>query len=357
MVLIAENNHTGKRVIIAASICGTFAVVVVGLRFWARKHKKNRVDSSDWTCLAALITSLALIGSTVNTVVQGLGLPASEVSYGKLQNFAKGMLAGIFLWTAAVTLVRISMILFYIKIFRQRPFMILSWLCIGLNIANLLSTYVVALSICRPLAFNWDPLHVRGHCGNQKAFYLSNGFINLFLDVSVILMPMPLLWNLKLPMMKKISLTFVFGMGLGICIVTLIRTVEVARTSTTNTTYDYASVGVLSVMEPVFGVINCSLPLLRPVSKKLMVFFGNKEGTSQSNPSRPSFLQSIGSNRTRAKLRDPYALNTLDTHKTYRTEICQSHIAEEGESKTNLVFQDEAIKVQRGWDVQYSQTK
>ena len=39
------------------------------------------------------------------------------------------------------------------------------------------------------------------------------GIFNLLLDVCVVVIPMPILWGLKMNMSKKIALTGIFGLG------------------------------------------------------------------------------------------------------------------------------------------------
>ena len=52
-------------------------------------------------------------------------------------------------------------------------------------------------------------------CGPLKSLDLFTGIFNLLLDVCVVVMPMPVVWGLKMNMSKKICLTGIFGMGIG----------------------------------------------------------------------------------------------------------------------------------------------
>lgn len=54
-----------------------------------------------------------------------------------------------------------------------------------------------------------------GHCGDQIALYMTGGIFNLILDVTVVVLPMPMLWGLQMPRGKKVALTGVFGLGAG----------------------------------------------------------------------------------------------------------------------------------------------
>lgn len=44
---------------------------------------------------------------------------------------------------------------------------------------------------------------------------MSIGILNLALDVAVVVMPMPILWRLKLSIRKKVAVSSIFGMGLA----------------------------------------------------------------------------------------------------------------------------------------------
>lgn len=51
-------------------------------------------------------------------------------------------------------------------------------------------------------------------CRPGKNMALSIGILNLALDVAVVVMPMPILWHLKLTVGRKVAVSSIFGMGL-----------------------------------------------------------------------------------------------------------------------------------------------
>lgn len=64
-----------------------------------------------------------------------------------------------------------------------------------------------------PLGANWDRTVPGDKCGHMRGLFISIGTINLVLDVGVIILPMPVLWNLQLAVRKKLGLTAIFGIG------------------------------------------------------------------------------------------------------------------------------------------------
>ena len=140
------------------------------------------------------------------------------------------------------------------------------------------------------------------------------------------------------------------------------RTVEIAQANFKDVTSDYASIGLLSVLEPLLGVTSCTLPLLRPIFRLLVEKFGGKGKCTGVTSNRPSFLQSIqsiGSKRTRAKGHDPYPLDTiLNTNNTYIDSKGKDQINGDCESVTNLVQNAQGsstIHVKTHWNVDYGQ--
>lgn len=71
---------------------------------------------------------------------------------------------------------------------------------------------LMAFLICRPFAKNWDPL-LPGVCGSAIKALVATSVINLVVDLMIIVLPMPMVWQLQMAARKKIALTMTFGLG------------------------------------------------------------------------------------------------------------------------------------------------
>lgn len=71
--------------------------------------------------------------------------------------------------------------------------------------------YLLAF-FCDPPQKQWDPT-IQGHCGNSNALYMACATADLGLDVLTSLLPMPVLWSLHLPQVKRGALMLIFGLG------------------------------------------------------------------------------------------------------------------------------------------------
>jgi hypothetical protein len=67
--------------------------------------------------------------------------------------------------------------------------------------------------ICRPLSADWDS-HVNGTCGDQIVSYVVLEIIGLFLDLMILVVPLPIIKGLFLRHKKKVQLMSVFSIGI-----------------------------------------------------------------------------------------------------------------------------------------------
>ncbi len=76
-----------------------------------------------------------------------------------------------------------------------------------------LMTILLAFLLCHPLDYNWNLLPTAGHCGDQRSAYAAVGIIDIFTDVMILILPMPMIWNLQMPKATRIALTTILCLG------------------------------------------------------------------------------------------------------------------------------------------------
>ncbi|KAF2853080.1 hypothetical protein T440DRAFT_356896, partial [Plenodomus tracheiphilus IPT5] len=194
-----------------------------------------------------------------------------------LTSYFQSILAGLFLWTTSITLIRLSILFLYVRVFPVRKFVIICRMFMACELAYAIATYVTGLTICKPIGSFWGPSIEGRHCGDREALFLWHGVQNLIYDVLLVGLPMPLVWRLQLPVYKRVSLIGIFGLGFCICAITLSRVVLTSVANIDSISQGYVTVTFLTMLEPLLGVINCSLPLLRPVVHKLSAWAGVKD--------------------------------------------------------------------------------
>jgi hypothetical protein len=128
-------------------------------------------------------------------------------------------LALALLWTLANTCVKLSILHLYVKIFQRRKFIWACYAVMFLSAAYCISNCLQNLLLCRPIQYNWDKT-IDGVCTPAYYPYVSSASIHMGIDVIIVILPMPVLWDLQMGTSKKISLSIVFGIGI-LSVVTL----------------------------------------------------------------------------------------------------------------------------------------
>ena len=125
------------------------------------------------------------------------------------------LLVGQITWAVAVTFIRASVLALYIRIFRLiKPFRMTCYVVHGINLLFGAVTVLGACLICHPISFQWHRSIPGGHCGDQKKLDLFIGVFNLLIDITVVVLPMPVLWGLHAATGKKFTLSGIFGLGI-----------------------------------------------------------------------------------------------------------------------------------------------
>jgi hypothetical protein len=201
----------------------------------------------------------------------GLGKDIWKVSFENIEAILKIYYFDEDLYLTALPLVKISILLFYLRIFPQKWFRYACFAtmaaCVGYGIAFLL----VSVFQCRPidLAWNhWDGEH-EGVCNNINAQGWTSAALNVVLDVVVLGLPMPVIAKLELNKRKKALVLLMFSTGFVVTIISILRLQVLVNFGTENFTCMLACTS--DRLGSILLIIRRALPLCR-----LLEHFGNR---------------------------------------------------------------------------------
>lgn len=124
--------------------------------------------------------------------------------------------------------------------------------------------YTTCLQIkpTRPIHAYWDvqPTYPY-HCMNAGYMVFSASVVNIFTDFLATVLPMPLIWNLKLPARQRIAVISIFGLGIVVNVAGSIRTAFVWKSMVAS--YDTTWLGwpvlLAATVEINIGLVCCIL--------------------------------------------------------------------------------------------------
>ncbi|KAH7067240.1 hypothetical protein BKA63DRAFT_581953 [Paraphoma chrysanthemicola] len=286
---------TRRPVAIGIIIPATVLVVTaISCRFYSRTVIVRTLGWDDWIMLLAAILC---VGSNIMIIVAML--PSfqlgyhlwdlrPEIMYGTIRA-AQMSMAYQLMFTAVITLMKVAILLTYLKIF---PSKLNKWFCrIMIVYTVVLSTiaFFFTLFQCSPVSTYWEIFKYIGtaKCLNIRAIYYFHAAQNTFSDFVIFLWPAKDLWNVKISRRQRITLTCMFSLGVIVCIAGSLR---IYYTSVYLESYDVmwhgAECFIVMSVESGVGVACGCLPGCKPLMNRMFPrIFGN---TSQNSYPRPS---------------------------------------------------------------------
>ncbi|KAI9690815.1 MAG: hypothetical protein M1822_008434 [Bathelium mastoideum] len=201
---------------------------------------------------------------TLRMIKLGVGKHATDVSEANVSEILKLLWVNEFLFTPGLTLAKSSALFFYERVFHNANSRFKSALWI-VQIATYLWMVGVLLAVatlCIPAEKNWKP-SVPGHCVNVDTFWLANGITSIMIDVIILILPLPMLWQLQMKLSNKILLIGVFICGYLVVVVAIGRIISTTKAGTaveTDPTWNFVGPFKWFGAEIAASVISVSLP-------------------------------------------------------------------------------------------------
>lgn len=154
------------------------------------------------------------------------------------------------------------------RIFTTRKFRVAACCVIAYTLAWAVSTWIVNLTVCTPIAFYYNRTIPGGHCRNQVISGSISGGLSLLGDILVLVLPIPVILNLKINTRKKTGILGIFFLGVFVCVASVIRIIELTKFVTTDPTFTQVHASTWTTLEQGVAVISGNLPLLAPLFER-----------------------------------------------------------------------------------------
>ncbi|KAI1371659.1 hypothetical protein F4677DRAFT_434777 [Hypoxylon crocopeplum] len=255
-------------VVVVSALFPIVSAVSVYLRYRARLISRQDFRGDDWWIIATWILSLSLsIGVFVYAHKIGIDYYSTDPLSGATTSSMCLVVVSL-LYGVVVTCVKISILLFYKRIFVTRTFQIAAWSAIAF-----VSLWGVAMFLV--LFLQGDPTKFESE--GTSAFRLDPlavGFTQVgssaALDILVLFFPLPVIFRLQMPLKKKILLGMIFWLGIFCCIAAVVRLVLMAQvlTQVIDTPTQVSRIAkqfIFLILEPHCSIIAACLPCYGPL--------------------------------------------------------------------------------------------
>ncbi|KAF2871164.1 hypothetical protein BDV95DRAFT_544992 [Massariosphaeria phaeospora] len=216
----------GYQALVPALVFTFTAMFVLFLRMYARitnSFERSDVRLRDFFIVAAWANLL----SNSAQLLHDDGLSSRRQEYESrtdmLRNMMKLVFAQSIFYHLGINLAKTSIVVEYYSAFRSLP-SVRTLCCILLVLIQGAMIYGIGgfVLICDPVRKYWTPL-LPGQCSDPSVHFRASSIIGIVLDVSIWILPMPIIGTLNLARKQRIALWGVFGLGGFVCTTSVLR--------------------------------------------------------------------------------------------------------------------------------------
>ncbi|KAH7000665.1 hypothetical protein EDB80DRAFT_780000 [Ilyonectria destructans] len=315
----------------------TVSFVLVAQRFAFKIYTKLDLGLDDWFTLGATTISIPQTVITLAGVsANGLGHDIWTLPFSKIYNFAKNVMIMEVLYFAQITLLKLAMLFFYLRIFPSSGVRRLLWGTIIANTIYGISFVIAGIFQCNPISYfwnMWDGEH-QGRCLNQNAIGWSNAAISIALDFWMLAIPLHQIRHLNLNWKRKVAVGSMFLIGSFVTVVSILRLRSLVKfgTRSKNPTWEYHNLTIWSTIEINFGIICTCMPSLRLVLLQVFPRLLGTSGRDSSNGNQNTPNRDIS---RRAQFQTPQRSSSTPSHVRSKPQAIMRNVTFTVESLEN----------------------
>ncbi|EPS37968.1 hypothetical protein H072_8297 [Dactylellina haptotyla CBS 200.50] len=252
----------------------SLTAIIVSGRIYTRRWLIRSFGVDDWLILAAAILCLALTVSTCLATTAGYGLHIYDVPHEVRTKSLEYAWANMLIYCLTISLTKLSILFFYLRLVPSGLFRTATYVTIFVVVSTGVAYVFTVIFYCVPIKAYWKPYDwPDAKCSSDGDVLVSNAAVNIALDCWLWIMPVPIVWGLRLPTRQKVGLVGVFALGFFVCLAGALRLYYVAKTAYSyDKTWDGFSAWIWTAAESDVGIICASLPALKPLITKLTNF-------------------------------------------------------------------------------------
>jgi len=302
------------------------AFIFVVLRFAARYKRGLTYGSDDWMIVVSLVFCFVAGGLNYAMINWGLGRHAVTLPPDNVTMVLKLLVAFECIYCTGVGLVKLSLLLMYLRIFPTKDFRIGAYILGSVTIGWVIAINCVSIFQCNPIEKAWLGPAVAGTCINLKASFIGNAVPNILTDIIILCMPVTQVLRLQVSNAQRASLIFMFLLGAFVLFASIYRFTTIMQFDMADTTGTLATACTWCVVEVATGIISACLPTMRPLMLLVSSQFSSTrnrsgQGSATGGRSHKTELVTIGGtgskrNQDFRRLKNDYDVhsNVIATH-------------------------------------------
>ncbi|KAK6832906.1 hypothetical protein PG987_007600 [Apiospora arundinis] len=268
-----------------AIFCMLVLTVITSLRLYTRRFIQSRIGLDDYLAVVAWLTVMAVGALYITHTKYGLGghiwepMGPEDLMISLQLVFAEGLLYNISLMA-----IKIALVSQYFRLISGTKYRIPCLVLAALLIIWCLGMISIVIFGCYPVQSAWDFTIADRDC-TTASHGIVIGIGNIVTDFILILLPVPIIWKLKITTGQKLVIICIFSIGSFACVVSILRLTFLQITD--DFSYSAAIIDCWTIGE-LSAACSCpSLMVLQPLLKKLGIYLSTFRRSSYRRSGAP----------------------------------------------------------------------
>ncbi|KAK9413329.1 putative G-protein coupled receptors family 1 profile domain-containing protein [Seiridium unicorne] len=233
-----------------------------------------------YTCDAAtvhLVSPKDMLGSNVEAAAFQTTHTLSQADIDQFTIGSKLQLTAWYSYTALLWCLKGTMLCFFQRIttglWQSRLVKYLMYACA----VSYVAVFLTLTFGCFPTYRNWQVVPDPGlKCTFRMQNFVVTVVLNVLTDAAILCIPLPLLWQLQVPLKKKLVVGLLICSGFFVIAAAIIRVVLTLGANPSGT-----NINRWGVRETIVGIVAVNIPILRPIFRKSFWTTGQINSSSQ----------------------------------------------------------------------------
>ncbi|KAH8696952.1 hypothetical protein GQ44DRAFT_665978 [Phaeosphaeriaceae sp. PMI808] len=205
-------------------VCAIISTLFTGLRFYTARFIIRQVRVDDYLIISAWFLALVYSITTSINTQYGFGRHLWDVPFSVFNsNCLKVMAISGTFYVISIMLTKLSILAFFVRFVPLGNLQVIIYITMAIVAIYSLVTSFQWVYACRPLEKYWDLTITGGSCINWLKIGVFSGVMNTITDSIILILPVIILRNLRLPKWQKISIIIVLMTGGFVVVASVVR--------------------------------------------------------------------------------------------------------------------------------------
>ncbi|KAK3680464.1 CFEM domain-containing protein [Podospora appendiculata] len=261
------------------------ALICALLRLYSRWWSVSRFEVDDYIMIVVVVLYVVFEILGEYAAQSAFGVDIWTVRPAELTLSLKLFYIGESFYLCILTLTKISILCFYLRIFPNRIFRVVAYTVMAwVAMSGVLFVFLQVFQ-CIPIAVIWEGWKKGGfgwyRCLDINTLAFTTAGFSIAQDIVILVMPLPLLARLNVSRRSKFGIMVMFSLGIFVLITSCVRLWSLYTFGdSVNPTWDYTDALIWTGLEVAVSIIVTSLPAIRVlVSRRIPSVFGSLVGS------------------------------------------------------------------------------